>query len=107
MFGDATGTRLAREYAGLLSTFDNAAGRLFAKVVADGQSDIQVLRFERAGERDAVGNQNDALAVMQNPQPLYSVRFVKPGGAAGMHLYSFVYAAGGFRLVGRMAAAKG
>jgi hypothetical protein len=107
VFGDAAAAKLVVEYAAMLSRFEGDAGRAFGKVVADGQSDIQVLRFDRAGDPNAVGNQNDALAAMKSPQPLYSVRFLKPGERAGFHLYSFVHAGGAFRFVGRLAAAKG
>jgi hypothetical protein len=107
VFGDAAAAKLVAEYAAMLSRFEGDAGRAFGKVVADGQSDIQVLRFDRAGDPNAVGNQNDALAAMKSPQPLYSVRFLKPGERAGFHLYSFVHAGAAFRFVGRLAAAKG
>jgi hypothetical protein len=106
VFGDAKGSAIAAEYADLQRRFQPDLIRLFQRVVADGRSDIQVLRFDRPGSPEAVGLQNQALAAMQNPQPLYSVRFIKPGEQRGMHVYSFAYADGAFRLVGRMSAAQ-
>ena len=105
-FGEPAAAKLSAEYAAVLARFDTDASGAFANVVQKGQSEVQVLRFERAGDPRAVGNQNDALAAMKSPQPLYSVRFVKPGERLGLHLYSFVHADGSFRYVGRMTAAK-
>ena len=106
VFGDAKGAAVAGEYTRELAKFERSVGRLFVKVVADGRSDVRVLRFDRAGMPQATGLQNDAFAAMQNPQPLYSVRFIKPGEPRGTQVYSFVHADGGFRLVGRMSAVK-
>jgi hypothetical protein len=107
VFGDRKGAKLASEYRVALKTFDTELARLFAKVVREGQSEIHVRKFERAPDPQAVGLQNDAMAAMINRRPIYSVRFVKPGERLGQHVYSFVYADGAFRLVGKMQAAKG
>jgi hypothetical protein len=106
VFGEEKGAAAAGEYSGVQGKFERDLVRLFVRVAAEGRSDIQVLRFEKAGSAEAVGRQNAALADMKNPIPLYSVRFVKPGEARGIHVYSFVYADGAFRLVGRMGALR-
>ncbi|MBA4192100.1 MAG: hypothetical protein C0467_29325 [Planctomycetaceae bacterium] len=102
VFGDEKGTKMTAEYNKVVPKFEGDIEQLFAKVVKAGQSEISVLRFERAPDPKAVGYQNDAMAVMKKPVPLYSVRFVKPGDRLGQHVYSFVYVDGGFRMVGKM-----
>lgn len=104
-FGDAAGARVATEYGNVLPRFESELGGLFEKIVREGQSDIQVRRFDRAGSPDAVGLQNDAMATMKVLRPIYSVRFVRPGERLGQHLYSFVFVDGAFRLAGKMQAA--
>ena len=104
VFGTAIGPKLGAEYAEWLPRFETDAA--FVAVVQKGQSDIRVLRFDRADDPAAVGNQKDAMVAMKIFQPLYSVRFVRPGEQLGMHIYSFVHVDNGFRFVGRMAAAK-
>jgi hypothetical protein len=106
VFGDEAGARLGAEYATATARLDAELGRLFAKVIEKGQSEIRTLRFDRADDPKAVGNQKDTMAAMKSPQALYSARFVKPGEGLGMHLYSFVYADGMFRLAGKMESAK-
>lgn len=105
-FGEPAAARLTAEYEALLQRFEADAAKLFAGVVQKGQSEIRVLRFTDLDDRNAVGNQRDAMAAMTTRAPLYSVRFVQPGERLGMHLYSFVHAGGGFRFVGRLTAAK-
>ncbi len=106
VFGDRKGPQLAAEYAAVLGRFEPELAQLCAKIVKEGQSEIRVRRFDKAPDAQAVGLQNDALAAMKSPRALYSVRFVKPGQPLGQHVYSFVYADGGFRLVGKMQAVK-
>ena len=101
-FGDATGAKLSDDYAKFLGEFEPSASQLFAQMVEKGQSNIQINRFEKAGDPKATGLQNDALKAMKSPTPLYSVRFIKPGEDAGMHLWSFVFVDGGFRFIGKM-----
>ncbi len=105
-FGEPAAAGLTTEYDALLQRFEADAAKLFSGVVQKGQSEIRVLRFTDPGDQNAVGNQRDAMAAMKSREPLYSVRFVQPGEKLGMHLYSFVYAGGGFRFVGRMTGAK-
>jgi len=102
IFGEEKGTKLAADYGKQLPKLEGDIGQLFAKAVKAEQSEFQVLRFEKAPDPKAVGAQNDALAAMKKPVPLYSVRFVKPGEKLGVHIYSFAYADGGFRLVGKL-----
>ena len=106
VFGADKGAKVAAEYAKVLPMFAADIEKLLAKLVKEGQSEIAVLRFEKAPDPKAVGLQNDALAAMKKPVPIYSVRFVKPGEKLGQHVYSFVYVDGGFRLVGKMTGFK-
>ena len=101
-FGEEKGAKVAAEYGKILPMFAPEFEKLFAKLVKEGQSEIAVLRFEKGPDPKAVGFQNDAMAAMKKPVPIYSVRFVKPGERLGQHVYSFVYVDGGFRMVGKM-----
>jgi hypothetical protein len=106
VFGDASGARAAAEYQAVLARFEPEIDQLMKKVVREGQSEIQIRRFDSAPHPQAVGLQNDAMTAMKRFQPLYSVRFVRPGERLGQHVYSFAYIDGGFRLVGKMQAVK-
>jgi hypothetical protein len=107
VFGDDKGPAVAAQYKSNTAPLDQDLGRLFTKIVSDGQTEIKVIRLEKPDDPQATGNQKDVLSAMKNPVPLYSVRFVKPGESLGMHLYNYVYVDGTFRLAGKMDAAKG
>lgn len=105
-FGSDTGAKLATEYGGRAGELEAAITAMFKQLVAEGRTEIQVRKFDKAGDREATGLQNDALAAMKEPTPLYSVELVKPGNTDGMHLWSWVYTDGGFHLAGKMQALK-
>lgn len=105
-FGDDKGAKLSEDYAKSLGEFEPSASQLFAGMVEKGQTNIQVSRFQKAGDPKAVGLQNDALKAMKSPVALYSVRMLQPGKDLGMHLWSFVYVDGAFRFIGKMSGLK-
>jgi hypothetical protein len=102
VFGDALGTKLATEYTEQLSTFDAALTGLFTKMVEENQTVLKISQFAKAGDAEATGLQNTALEKMTTPATLYSLRMLKAGEEHGMHLWSFVYVDGAFRLAGKM-----
>lgn len=104
VFGPDAGAALAEEYAATLPQFEATLTRVFMTVAEEGQTEVEVLRFTRPDPENATGNQNKAMEAMVVKTPLYSVYFNHPGEDTGMHLYSFVYADGGVRLVGKMKA---
>ena len=101
-FGSGKGARLSADYKSHLSDFETGATDIFTKMVAEGKTEVRVSRFDKAGNSEATGAQNQALAGMKEPAPLYSVRMVRPGEDLGMHLWSFIYADGSFRFAGKM-----
>ncbi|MGZ8843933.1 MAG: hypothetical protein ACXW18_09750 [Pyrinomonadaceae bacterium] len=107
VFGADVGARVAAQHKTISGSLNSDLERIFAKVVNDGQSEIRITRLEKADDPNANGNQRDVLAAMKEPVPLYSVRFVKPGETAGMHLYNYVYVDGTFRVAGKMDAVRG
>jgi hypothetical protein len=101
-FGSEKGAKLAADYKSKANDFETGVTELFSKMVAEGKTEVRVSRFDRAGNSEATGAQNQALAGMKEPAPLYSVRMVRPGEELGMHLWSFIYADGSFRFAGKM-----
>ena len=107
VFGADVGARVAAQHKTISGSINSDLERIFAKVVNDGQSEIRITRLEKADDSNANGNQKDVLAAMNDPVPIYSVSFVKPGETAGMHLYNYVYVDGTFRVAGKMDAVRG
>jgi len=106
VFGDDKGAKASVQYDTNISQIESELDKVFAKMVDDGQSEIKITKIVKADDAQANGNQKDALLAMQNPVPIYSARFVKPGEPLGQHLYNFVYVDGSFRLAGKMDAVK-
>lgn len=102
VFGEKTGEALATGYRKQLPTLERELTSIFVRMVKEGNTEVRVKRFTDAADREGTGGQRRVLAAMKNPVPLYSVRMVKPGQRYGMHLWSFVYVEGGFRLAGKM-----
>lgn len=103
-FGPDVGARLAKEYTGLLGSFQDELQGLFRQAVKDNKTEIRVTVVEKPDDREATGLQASALRAMKVPRPLYTVRLVKPGDEAGTSLWSFAHVDGAFRLVGKMRA---
>lgn len=106
VFGSARGPRLAAEYAPQRGRLPELVD-LIAQLVARGQTELRIERFEHADDPAAVGYQARALRAMEQAVPLYSARLSDPGGQRVFHLWSFVHAAGRFRWVGKMKAVAG
>jgi hypothetical protein len=99
-FGPA-GEALARDYGSRAPALGDLAA-VFRDRAAAGQTQVTVERFTDPGDDAATGYQAAALSAMQHPVALYSVRLIADGSAEGYHLWSFVWADGGFRWVGKL-----
>ncbi len=102
-FGADAGKALAGDYRVAAAAIDQLTG-LLRELVRDGQTEVVVERFDSANDPAAVGYQALALAKMERPVALYSVRLRAPGQRRGFHLWSFVYQDGGFRWIGKLKA---
>jgi hypothetical protein len=103
IFGNELGDKLTADYQEVAGAFGQLES-LFDGLLEAGQTNVAVERFHEAGDPNATGYQNLALAAMRNNSPLYSARFTADDQAAGFHLWSFVYDGGGFRWVGKLKA---
>lgn len=101
-FGDEAGAKLSADYAKRVGDVETKLPELFASVIAKGQTNIVAGRYETAGDANATGLQNTALAAMKEKTALYSVRFIEPGKDAGMHVWSFAHVDGSFRFIGKL-----
>lgn len=105
-FGEEKGKPLAEEYAAMSKNFEAEIAKLFAQQVEKKRTEVSAYKVTDANDREATGGQQAALAAMKQKVPLYGVRLVEPGKTSGFHMWSFVYADGGFRLVGKMRGGK-
>ena len=102
VFGEQLGATLATALKGMDSPLGvSNLVQTFSEQVRQGRTVVQVQRFT-GQDNDATGYQNRAMAQMKRPEPIYSVRLLEPGQSLGYHMYNFIYAQGGFRLVGKM-----
>lgn len=107
MFGDEAGAKLSAEYAKMAgdpADFEKTLLGLIHARNEKGQTEVRIMRIEKADDKNATGAQKKALEAMKTPTPLYTIRFVEPGKDVGFTLWSFVYVDGGFRLAGKMRA---
>jgi len=100
-FGAERGAELAAEYAPLVGHFAQMS-TLFEDLIEKQQTQVVVERFVQYDDPDLNGYQSIALEAMKHPTALYSVRLSKNDDERGFHLWSFVYANGSFRWVGKM-----
>jgi len=103
VFGDATGEKLADEYAKLPK---EQIAELFLKCARSGRTNVRVIKIDKADDANATGLQKAALGAMKNPIALYTVKLTEPGKSSGTSVWSFVYDGGAFRLGGKMRAVK-
>jgi len=101
-FGAEKGKAVAAEYSASAPMMGEQLPALFRRIARKGQTEISVRKLTDAADKGATGLQAAALKAMEKKTALYSVRFVKPGDKLGMHLWSFVYSGGRFRLAGKM-----
>ena len=106
VFGDSIGMKLDNDYSADLNAAEKDLADLYVQILNDRQTDIRVIKFDKAGDPSLTPLQKQALLAMKNPVPLYSVRFVKPGEKDGLHVWSFVHVDGSFRLAGKMKSFK-
>jgi hypothetical protein len=102
-FGDEKGKELAGLYAKQAETLEQQITKLFEDQLKQNRTNVKAYKLESADDDNATGLQRQALAAMKEKTPLYGVRMVEPGKELGMHLWSFAYVDGGFRLVGKLA----
>lgn len=102
VFGEEAGGNLASDYDEQAKSMGADLSELFADAVAEGRVEVRVTKIGSADDANATGGQRKALEAMARPVALYSVRLVKPGETSGMHIWSFVYVDGAFRLAGKM-----
>lgn len=97
IFGPINGGRLAADYAMILKKTMREGTLLDLDKLADRSKDgISVLRLVDPEDFNATGGQKKVLTAMKKPIPLYSVRL------GGLHIWSFVFVDGNFRLAGKM-----
>jgi hypothetical protein len=104
VFGPEIGAALAEEYATGLAQTESGLARSLTTAIEEGQTQIKVFKFVKPGAENALPGQNKALQAMAVQTPLYSVHLTQPGEETGIHLYSFVYEGGTFRMAGKMKA---
>lgn len=101
-FGDETGKKLAEDYNKNVSTLADELGKMFAQAIKKEQTEITVLKIEKADDENATGAQKDALKAMKKPVVLYTVKLIKKGEERGISLWSLAYVDNGFRLIGKL-----
>jgi hypothetical protein len=99
-FGADAGQRAAEEYKPFHDDI-GFLGEVLATLAKD-KDVVEVARVEHGNDADGVGYQKLALKAMAKKTPLYSVRFRGAKDKGAYHLWSFVYAGGSFRYVGKM-----
>lgn len=104
VFGDEVGKKLAEEYNKNSPTMVEALTKMFAQVVQKEQTEITVLKIEKADDENATGLQKDAISAMKKPVALYTVKMVKKGEKLGMSFWSLAYVDNGFRVLGKLRA---
>lgn len=104
-FGPETGAALSEEYATGQSQMEASLARSFMTAAEEGQSDVRVFKFTQPDQEGITATQKKIMGAMVVKSPLYSVYLTQPGEDTGMHLYSFVYVDGNFRMAGKMKAA--
>lgn len=105
VFGAEAGAALAEEYTAGLQDLEANLTRVFMTAAEENLTDVNVFKFSQPDAANATATQKKAMESMVVKTPLYSVYFSQAGEERGMHLYSFVYVEGAFRMVGKMKAA--
>ena len=101
-------TDLAAEYGANAAGISSRLADLASSLAAQGRGfAVSVARHERGSLGSASGLQLDAIEVMTRPSPLYSVTCSSSPRDVGFRLWSFVFANGAWRFVGRMALVGG
>ena len=99
-YGDALGETLYADFqpksesVGLL--------RMLKRQIDLGRTEFTVEKFEDPTDPNATAYQSAALLAQVVPTPLYSWRANAPGETAHQHVSNFIWAEGGWKLVGPM-----
>jgi hypothetical protein len=104
-FGDEKGAVLFKEWEEEIFKNLPKMVRPFKEANKDGKTEIKVIKIEK-GSKEGTGLQTAALEAMKKPQPLYTVKLLKPGETAGLSLWSFAFIDGKFRMLGKMSKVK-
>ena len=105
-FGEDRGKVLAANYAKFTLSFPEMGLKLFQDQVKQNRINVKAYKVEAADDKQATGGQVEAILSMKEKSPLYGVRMIAPGKEYGLHLWSFVYVDGNFRMIGKMADKK-
>lgn len=103
-FGSETAVGLEREYGALRAGWTKQFDSLLKGLRGRGETVVAVQVIRGAGDPDATPGQRQALAAMQQPTSLYTVRFINPQTRDQYIMHSFAYVDGAFRFVGRLSA---
>ena len=101
VFGDAVGGERSAGYSKMASSFDKEVTQYFEAVVAENYTFVEVFYLTNPDDRNAKGNQKEAMKSMVSAVPIYTVHFRPKAGEAGKSIYNWVYVDGGFRLAGK------
>lgn len=99
VFGDENGRQFAAFYDAWGSSRDFQLSGDLERVNAEAQ--VDVLRFDKAGEPAATEKENYFLSLRQQPEPFYVVLF-KSASRTSTRWGFFVYSDGAFRYVGAL-----
>ena len=100
VFGTEIGAHMAQLYEESVPDFDAKFKESVEHMVKNGQTDINVTRFEgpELSEKDFYAVK--LVKAMQNPVPIYAVKMNKPGETAWSIPGFFVFVQGNFRYIG-------
>lgn len=100
-WGEAQGKAMGEQYAKNAEALPDALLKVFQDQLKQNRTNVKAYKVESADDKNATGQQQSQLAAMKTKVPLYGVRLIAPGKEAGMHLWSFVYVDGHFRMIGK------
>lgn len=100
-FGDEHGKPMAEQYAKTAEALPDALLKVYQDQLKQNRTNVKAYKVESADDKNATAQQQAQLAAMKTKVPLYGVRLIAPGKEAGMHLWSFVYVDGHFRMIGK------
>jgi hypothetical protein len=100
-WGDEKGGALADKYEKVAASMPNQMFKMFQSQLDQNRTNVKAYKVEKPDDHEATGSQKEAITAMKTKTPLYGVRMIAPGHEMGMHLWSFAYVDGGFRLIGK------
>ncbi|MCE9582376.1 MAG: hypothetical protein K8T20_07775 [Planctomycetes bacterium] len=100
-FGDEIGGQRASKYAEMMPKMEEGVMGFIEGAHKENQTAVTVVHLTDPADPEAKGAQSEALKSMKAPVALYTVYFKVPGEPLGKSLWSFVYADGAFRLMGK------